>query len=138
MPNVQMQCTQHRELADLIGQIAGLAASPAAAQARADDIRGLLNQLAGKLTVHLSGEDKVVYPALAASSDPQVAATAKRFQSEMGGLVEVFKAFNRAWTASAIKADAARFTAELGQVAKAVGERVQKEETVLYPLAEKH
>lgn len=138
MPNVQMQRTQHRELAELIGQIAKLAATPAAAAAKAADIRALLNQLAGKLTVHLSGEDKVVYPALAASPDPQVAATAKRFQSEMGGLVEVFKTFNRTWSESAIKADAGKFTAELGAVAKAVGERVQKEETVLYPLAEKH
>lgn len=137
MPNVSIQRAQHKEIGEILGQLGKAAPTGTAAAGKAAEVRSLLNALAGKLTVHLSSEDKVIYPALVASPNAEVSATAKRFQAEMGGIVEVFKKFNTTWNEPAIKANGPQFVTELGGLARAVTERVKKEETVLYPMAEK-
>ena len=44
-------------------------------------------------------EDWALYPLLMNSGDPQIAATAKAFSDEMGGLAEAFGVYAQRWDA---------------------------------------
>lgn len=98
---------------------------------------GLLNTLAGKLTAHLTMEDKVLYPKLLSHSDQTVKSTAQEFIDEMGGLSSVFKSYVEKWQNSDdIKNQAESFIDETKGIFDALGQRVEKENTILYPLAD--
>lgn len=97
------------------------------------DLRKMLIEFSGKLTIHLAAEDRMVYPQLQSSQDSAIAAMAKRFASEMGGLGAAFKAFNHTYNAgAAIDADRAGFANAFGGIVAAIVARVKAEETELY------
>ncbi|MBN8524059.1 MAG: hemerythrin domain-containing protein [Planctomycetes bacterium] len=97
------------------------------------DLRTMLIEFGGKLTVHLAAEDRMVYPQLQSSQDAAIAAMAKRFASEMGGLGAAFKAFNHTYNAgAAIDADRAGFTRAFHGIVSAIVARVKAEENELY------
>ena len=125
---------QHAELGAILGNLARMAKTGSPGS----EIRAALVDLSGKLTMHLAGEDRMVYPALQASKDPQVAAMAKRFATEMGGLGAAFKAFtHRFATPALIEADRSGFASTLQGVTEAIVKRVQAEERELYPAADR-
>lgn len=103
----------------------------------APGLRSLLSRLAGQVSFHLAMEDDSLYPRLASSDNAQARTVATTFLQEMGGLAEVFTAFSRKWQVSAIEADPQGFTAESRKVLAALGDRIQRENSVLYPLADK-
>jgi len=97
------------------------------------DLRKMLIDFSGKLTIHLAAEDRMVYPQLQSSLDSAIAAMAKRFATEMGGLGEDFKAFNHTYnTGAAIDADRAGFTKAFNGIVAAIVARVKAEENELY------
>ena len=113
---------QHNEL---------LAADGAAA-------RSCLARLMGKLTMHLSTEDKVLYPELAASKDAAVATLAKRFSTEMRSTAAVVTTYNNKWhTPTAIKADPKSFITESKQIIAALADRIKRENNELYAAADR-
>lgn len=121
---------QHVEIGAIIGAIqqAVKAGKPGA------DLRKLLVDLSGKLTMHLAAEDLMLYPQLKASAVPGVATMAKLFADEMGGLAGAFKAFGQKYaTGAIIDADRAGFTAGFNGIVTAVTTRVKAEEKDLYP-----
>ena len=125
---------QHQELLAMVGEIAGkLKSDPADAKA----LRALLSGLAGKLTVHLAMEDKALYPRLMQQQDARSTALAGKFMKEMGGLAQVFATYNNKWQVTAIKADPAGFSDETRKVFGALAHRIGRENTELYPLADK-
>lgn len=125
---------QHADL----GKILTSLGQRAKAGAPGSELRTALVDLSGKLTMHLAGEDRMVYPALQASKDPQVAAMATRFASEMGGLGAAFKAFTQRFaTPAAIEGDRPGFISALAGVTEAIVKRVQAEERELYPAADR-
>ena len=129
---------QHAELVELIQAIAGNLDESALANGAAADASEMLTKLAGKLLVHLAAEDYGLYPKMIESGNGEAVSTAKQYQDEMGGLKEAFTGYYAKWNgAEKIRADAAGFIAETQGVFKALGERVQKENTVLYPLADR-
>lgn len=126
---------QHVELGQLLGRIQERfkAGAPGA------ELRTLLVELSGKLSIHLANEDRIVYPALQKGADAAVAAMAKRFADEMGGLGAAFKAFTGKYVSGAIiDSDRQGFGVAYGGIVAAVGKRVQAEERELYPAADKH
>jgi iron-sulfur cluster repair protein YtfE (RIC family) len=54
----------------------------------------LRRQLTSTLIAHLKAEDWVLYPRLLASTDPAIAATARAFNDEMGGLAAAFSNYS--------------------------------------------
>lgn len=100
-------------------------------------LRSLLSRLAGQVNFHLAMEDQSLYPRLAACPDEEAKAVARKFMLEMGGLAEVFSVFSRKWQTCVIEADPLGFTAESRKVLAALGDRIQRENSVLYPLADK-
>jgi iron-sulfur cluster repair protein YtfE (RIC family) len=129
---------QHAELVELVQTIAKNLDESALANGAAGDASELLTKLTGKLLVHLAAEDYALYPKMIKSSDSEAASTAKQYQDEMGGLKEAFQSYYAKWNgAEKIRADPATFITETQGVFKALGERVQKENTILYPLADR-
>ena len=97
----------------------------------------LLAKLTGTLRIHFAQEDKTLYPHMIASTHPDAAATASAFQREMGGLAGQFEAFAARWqTATALAADPNGFRSEAAAIFAALGNRIQREDNQLYPLAD--
>ena len=125
---------QHGDLIEVVKTIAPLL-SPEALSQDASEVRSLLSKLAGKLKIHLAMEDNSLYPELLQSSDPKVRAMAERFVSEMGGITEVFDAYLAKWAEKTlIQKDAAAFVRETEGLFVALGARIEREESELYPL----
>ncbi len=125
---------QHQELGKLLVRIQNriTAGAPGA------ELRAALVEFSGKLSVHLAGEDRSVYPALIAGKDANVAAMAKRFADEMGGLGQAFKAFMARYaTGALIDGQRDAFAKDYDGIVSAVLKRVQAEEDELYPAADK-
>lgn len=96
-----------------------------------------LKKLDATIKLHLAIEDRMLYPALANASDPQVAAIGKRFQHEMGGLATAYEDFAAHWdTTARIAADPDRFGQEAIGLLDALHARIQHEDSELLPLAE--
>ncbi|MEM9810170.1 MAG: hemerythrin domain-containing protein [Pseudomonadota bacterium] len=125
---------QHREILSLCKEI--MTTAPALdARQDAEIVAAAINQLTGVVALHLSMEDKHLYPNLMAADDRDVSQTAARFQMEMGNLADIFRAFvQRYRTAELVQNNAASFVDELTQVTQALQERIEREETELYPL----
>jgi hemerythrin-like domain-containing protein len=104
----------------------------------ADAIARELSGMSMSIRFHLASEDSVLYPALRASSHPEVAAVGERFQSEMDGIAGAYAAFVGRWRVGAhIASSSEEFRAEANAVFKALHERIRREEQELYPVAER-
>jgi hypothetical protein len=129
---------QHAELVELVQTIAGNLDESALANGAAAEASELLTKMAGKLLVHLAAEDYGLYPKMIESGDGEAASTAKKYRDEMGGLKEAFQGYYARWNgADKIRTDPATFITETQGVFEALGARVQKENTILYPLADR-
>ena len=96
-----------------------------------------LNRLYGVLRIHLALEDVELYPALTASSDPEVARTARLFVEELGSLALDLECFARHWSCSAsIANNFAEFSEAARDLMLALAVRIERENQHLYPLAE--
>ena len=124
---------QHDEILAMAAEIS----DKVKAGAEAPLIRKLLSSLAGKVNFHLAMEDKALYPRLIQAKDTHSNALASKFMSEMGGLAGVFAAYNNKWQVSAIKADRDAFADETRKVFGALAHRIARENSELYPLADK-
>jgi len=124
---------QHDEILAIVGELN----DQLKAKAEAQVLRGVLSNLAGKLNFHLAMEDKALYPRILKQEGKAAQALATKFMDEMGGLGEVFLAYNSKWQASAIRNDPAGFAAETRKVFTALGKRIARENAELYPLADK-
>ena len=92
-------------------------------------------QLSGLIGVHLTMEDKVMYPKLLSHPDEKIRQIARRFKDEMGGLVHAWKEYSSKWMlARNIKDDFSGFNDETDKVFTALRERVRREDNELYPL----
>lgn len=100
------------------------------------DILGLLNKLSGKIKMHLSMEDKYVYPELLKSEKDNVRDTAKRFMNEMGAIGEAYNNYVSKWSSpSKIRENPDGFIKETNEIFAALQKRILSEEKDLYPHA---
>ena len=119
---------EHVALIDLCGTLLDTLQGPPDYLA-ASMMQQKINRL---LVSHLAKEDEHLYPAL--KRDPRTAATATRFEQELGGLATVWRGFMRDWPQDRIARDWGGFGAETRQVLAALAERARREEEELYPL----
>jgi iron-sulfur cluster repair protein YtfE (RIC family) len=100
--------------------------------------RKCLSNLIGKLTLHLSTEDSVMYPELTNSKDAELASLAVRFSSEMKSTSAKVKEYNAKWaTPTSIKASPAAFISETKQIISVLADRIKRENQQLYAAADK-
>lgn len=97
-----------------------------------------LNGLAGLLRIHFAMEDRSLYPSLLESRDPAVARAALSYRDEMGDISPAFAAFVERWRGPlAIGADLPAFAAECEDVLPRILERIDREDRVLYEMADR-
>ena len=135
MPNIAQLHDEHRELLDLLSRLSVAIARPEPApQVELFDLR---MKLCTTLIGHLKVEDWTVYPKLISHRDPVVAATARRFNDEMGGLASAFSCYSRRWTTMMIQTHWAEFCSDTAEFVEALTRRIKREEAELYPLTAK-
>ncbi|WP_052452100.1 hemerythrin domain-containing protein [Noviherbaspirillum autotrophicum] len=100
--------------------------------------RSCLAKLMGKLSLHLSSEDKVLYPELEAHKDANVAGVARRFSAEMKKTTAEISAYNSRWpTPTSIKTNPQSFVKETKEVIKVLADRIKRENQELYAVADR-
>jgi len=103
----------------------------------ASKARSILSSLVGKLKLHLSAEDKVLYPELQGSSDPKVVSLAKRFATEMSDVAPKVTEYNQRWlTPTSIMSDPGKFITETKQILNVLSNRIKRENNELYTAAD--
>lgn len=128
---------QHDEILDLAGQLAANLTVDKI-KTNTDNVLNLLSQFSAKLNIHLTMEDKALYPKLLASSDKKISETATAFQTEMGGIKQVVEKYIGNWCSKAnLQSDPQKFITDTNGLLGALKARVDKENTILYPMADK-
>jgi hypothetical protein len=127
---------QHDDLLGIVTDISkGL--NVASLSSDAAPARTLLSKLLGKLKMHLTMEDKSLYPRLMNSNDANLKAVAKKFSDEMGDIALVLADYQKNWpTAGAIQKDPASFIQQTNGIFAALGNRIERENNELYKLAD--
>ncbi|MBJ7442098.1 MAG: hemerythrin domain-containing protein [Sphingopyxis sp.] len=127
---------EHRRLLALAGHLARHVggAFPGDPKAR-DDFNLVRTRFRTELIAHLKREDWVLYPTLLASNDPRLTDTAQTFVDEMGHISDAFVNYSRQWLPDAIAADWPGYCAATKAVLGALAERIEREDSGLYPLA---
>ena len=122
----------HHEILEGIHQLRKLIATGIGHNAAA--ITQLLRTMSASIKLHLAVEDRLVYPALAASGQPDLAALGRFYQQEMGDLAQKYMAFAGRWNLpNRVQDDPDGFRAEANAVFKALFLRTRREEAELYP-----
>ncbi|MCI1583597.1 MAG: hemerythrin domain-containing protein [Clostridium beijerinckii] len=100
------------------------------------DITTHINKLAGKLKIHLSSEDKFLYPNLLNGDDNKLKNLANSYINEMGGISDTFTNYkNKFNTKSKIISEGNEvFISETKKILVAIEKRISKEESELYKL----
>ena len=103
----------------------------------ATDLRRLLAQYSGKLSVHLRMEDEALYPRALGGGDASLQRVAAALQRDVGPLHEEFQRFVEAWpSAATIESRPRDFAMQLARTLRTIARRMQREEVELYPLVD--
>lgn len=95
-----------------------------------------LAKLAHLLRLHLATEDEWFYPAMIESDGPLVASLATAYRDEVGGIAEDVESFLAQWNSSTvIGLRFEQFREELFCLFRKLGNRLDREDVELYPLA---
>lgn len=128
---------QHEEILKVLSAVEPLLGRQRVDGLAATQLRGQLVELAGKVTIHLAAEDRVLYPKLQQGTEPKLAEAANRFAKEMGELASAFKTFVAKYpTPESIEKHYEAFAKDTAAVAGLLVHRIRREEAELYPLAD--
>ena len=125
---------EHAALVTLSGFLMDMVTAPH--PPRATELASVRGMLRDTLTRHLKCEDWALYPRLQTKGEPVLAELAARFVDEMGHIAEAFEAYDSYWTQLRVEADWPGFCAETRAILTALGDRIAREESELYPVAE--
>lgn len=94
-----------------------------------------VNNLAGKLNVHLNSEDKFLYPDLINGKDLELKNIANRYIHEMGNISKKFMEYkNKFNTKSKINEKLDEFVPQTKTIISQIKNRISREENELYKL----
>jgi len=94
----------------------------------------LANSLFGKLLIHLSMEDKVLYPSAINSENLKLMNKAKQLMKEIGDLKPEFARYKEKFLLRGTVENTDIFLKETKSLLTALKNRVEREEAELYPL----
>ena len=127
MANLDNYFRQHKEISELINTIKTMAIKDLIANSK--EIATTLNNLSGKLKVHLSMEDRYLYPNLKAKN------IAEKFENEMGNLAKEFLNYKEKYnTYIKITENPINFKNQTTKIMKALEDRMSREEKDLYTI----
>jgi len=123
---------QHAELLEMSAKIRQLIEDADVDWAK---LVSTLNIFSGKLLIHLAAEDNGLYPTLLLAADPLVKATATKFLTEQGGLVDAFTTYRADYqTAAQIQNSFPSFRRQTHDLLTQLEKRIRRESKELYPL----
>lgn len=94
-----------------------------------------INILAGKLNIHLSMEDKYLYPSLLSKENSQMNLSIEDYINEMGGLAKEFSEFKEHYnTKQKLLLNKESFHKAASNIMNKILVRIKKEEDTLYKL----
>jgi len=101
------------------------------------DIAQRIIAMSSIIRLHLAVEDRVLYPALAASGNQLMAGMGLRYRAEMEGIASSYLGFATKWnTSRLLAAEPETFRIEANQVLKALYDRMKREDREFYPAIE--
>lgn len=125
---------QHDEILGLVDEIIRVIDSNKVEE----DINSLvrnINTMSGKLKIHLSSEDKYLYPKLLNSENLKLKDFGKKYYDEMKDVTKSYEDYKyRFNTGTKIKNNIELFKKETKIVFKVLTERIERENKELYPL----
>lgn len=127
---------QHHDLLEIFNDIKGsLQGDVSFAN---EDFRKDLSFLEGKLKIHLTMEDKHLYPLLSKEEGEEIVRAAGEYRKEMIQIFDVFHAFMlRLREDSQEKDEYSRMKGELLRIFEKISSRIAFEEDMLWPLLRK-
>ena len=94
-------------------------------------------RMSSVIKLHLSIEDRFLYPALQEANNPRLATMGKQYQHEMTHIAETYGEFARKWNdAAQVAGNPEAFRSEANRVLKVLFERMQREDRDFYPMIE--
>lgn len=100
-----------------------------------DDFVSHINNLAGKLKIHLNSEDKFLYPNLIDGEDIELKNMANDYINEMGNIADTFTIYKNEFnTKSKINEKIDTFISRTKPILSEIKNRILKEENELYKL----
>ena len=130
--NLKNYLEQHESIKEEMNAIKKLTASSNIAD-HARDIALHISTLAGRIKIHLSMEDKYLYPGLKERGSEQIKNMATAYQKEMGGLADVFVIYKDQYnTAPKIQQNLKNLKSDTDKVFSEIEKRINKEESELY------
>lgn len=132
--NLDKYRREHADIVSRVNTLRKLAAEGIAEQATA--IAREIIAMSSVIKMHLSVEDRFLYPALKEAS-PVLANKGHQYQEEMAEIAAEYGRFSRQWNdAQRIAEQPEGFRADANRVLKILFERIQRENREFYPLVE--
>ena len=135
MSNLARLREEHAQLVAIVRRLSEAIAADS--PPRSPDFHALRRELQSTLIAHLKAEDWMLYPRLLDSPDRDVAGTARVFSEEMGGLAATFMDYAEKWGPITIEQDWAGYCRDTALIARALTQRITRENQELYPLLER-
>ncbi|OWW20162.1 hemerythrin domain-containing protein [Noviherbaspirillum denitrificans] len=126
---------QHTQIFDCINTLRQHSLSGIIENAR--DIARTVVSMSSMIKLHLSVEDKVLYPALRSSKSETIARLGNQYQEDMKAIAQSYEEFARKWnTATNVAKDPEGFRTEANTVLKRLHTRIRQEDQNFYPAIE--
>jgi hypothetical protein len=137
MRHTELYRQQHAAILELLHQLE-TNLTPVKLKEDSTEAWRILGDLSGKIVVHLAGEDRWLYPELRSCGDVGAENMATSFAAEMGHIAERFKAYATQWLApNAMRDEPQQFIDETREIARTLHDRMRREHTELYALADR-
>lgn len=126
---------QHGDIKRRIGELRDLTRAGAAQNAEAIAL-GIV-AMSALIKLHLAVEDQVLYPALQADRQSDLARLARHYQSDIVPIAVAYDAFARRWnTSQSVRADEQGCRDDANLVLRKLHERMLREDRKFYPQIE--
>ncbi|ACS85770.1 hemerythrin domain-containing protein [Musicola paradisiaca] len=126
---------QHEIILDNISALRSL--SKMGVTIHAHEIAKLIVSMSSTIKLHLSAEDRVLYPLLQQHRDSELNKMGKRYQEEMTKIAAEYDVFSRRWnTAASLTDQDDAFRQDANRVLRNIYERMSREDHDFYPTIE--
>jgi hypothetical protein len=137
LTNLDQLRAEHAEILTISAEIEHLL-DPRGIRRKAPLLQDLISELIRRTLSHLLLEDRCLYQEMLLSPHDETRELAQQHVVSMGNLAENLRDYVRAWPASASIANAPeKFCTETAHMLHALESRINREERVLYPKAER-
>lgn len=126
---------QHGRIYDCIRTLHRYSTQGTSEHAR--EIAATVVSMSSLIKLHLSVEDKILYPALRASERSALAKMGEQYQEDMKTIAKSYDEFARRWnTAANVAQDPAGFRSDANTILRRLHARIQQEDRHFYPAVE--